>query len=309
MSSNDKNKKMPIKIEPNQEDRITASYTENSPSSNSTISSSDQVLTTAFDREFLAKLGQLSPMSPASFAGAYFDWFFHLAILPGKQFSLMESGLRKSMNLFDYSLGVTVGINKECCINPQINDRRFEDLGWQKWPYNIYQQAFLLTEEWWNEATSTIRGVSDHHSAVLPFLTRQCLDMVAPLNFPFTNPQVIQTTIELKGMNLIKGAKNFAVDFQRSLKKDPPLGSENFKVGKNVAVTKGKVIYQNDLIELIQYSPLTDQVYAEPMLIIPAWIMKYYILDLSPNNSLVKYMVEHNHTVFMISWKNPDIKR
>jgi len=305
MSSKDSDKKKSTKIDPNQEIPISASYTKCTPSSNASIPLSAEVVTSAFDREFLAKLGELSPMSPASFAETYLDWFFHLAFLPGKQLSLMENGLRKSMKLFDYSLGVTLGINKECCINPRINDRRFKDLEWQTWPYNIYQQAFLLTEEWWNETTSTVRGVSQHHSAVLPFLTRQCLDMVAPLNFPFTNPKVIQTTVELKGMNLIEGAKNFAVDLQRSLKKEPPLGSENFKVGKDLAVTQGKVIYQNDLIELIQYSPLTDEVYAEPMLIIPAWIMKYYILDLSPHNSLVKYMVEHNHTVFMISWKNP----
>jgi hypothetical protein len=119
MTSKDKGKN--LKIEPNHEVHKSSSYLKNSPSSNSSVPLSNEEVASAFDREFLAKLGQLSPMSPASFAGAYFDWFFHLAVLPGKQLSLMESSLRKGMNLFDYSLGVTTGINKECCIDPQIN--------------------------------------------------------------------------------------------------------------------------------------------------------------------------------------------
>src|SRR3989338_1734659 len=227
---------------------------------------SDHQFTTAFDREFHAKLGKFWALSPTSIGGAYFDWLSHLAISPGKQLALMESGLRKSINLVDYAFWAACGIPAESYIDPAPDDRRFEDKGWQTWPYNIYQQSFLLAQEWWDEATSTVRGVSRHHSAVLPFLTRQYLDIWAPVNFPLTNPQV----------------------------------------GKNLAVTKGKVIYQNHLIELIQYSPTTKDVYAEPILIIPAWIMKYYILDLSPHNSLVRYLVENGHTVFMISWKNPD---
>src|SRR3990167_5382662 len=124
--------------------------------------------------------------------------------------------------------------------------------------------------------------------------------------FPLTNPQVMRTTVHLKGKNLIKGSKNFAEDITRFLRNEPPVGTDKYKVGRNLAVTKGKVIYQNRLIELMQYSPLTKDVYAEPILIIPAWIMKYYILDLSPHNSLVRYLVDKGHTVFMISWKNPN---
>ncbi|MBP9682402.1 MAG: alpha/beta fold hydrolase [Bacteriovorax sp.] len=270
------------------------------------ISSSNHQFTTAFDREFHARLGKFWPLSPASIAGAYFDWFTHLAMSPGKQLELMESGMRKSASLLDYTLWATSGIKAESCVNPPSQDRRFEDKSWQNWPYNIYQQSFLLTEQWWNEATHTVRGVTQHNSDVLPFLTRQYLDMCSPVNFPYTNPQVIHETIHLKGMNLMKGMKHLSEDIAHSLKKEPPIGMEKFKVGKNLAVTKGKVIYQNQLIELIQYSPLTENVYAEPILIVPAWIMKYYILDLSPHNSLVKYLTEHNHTVFMISWKNPD---
>ncbi len=265
-----------------------------------------QQFANSLDREFHAKLGKFWALSPASIGGAYFDWLTHLSISPGKQLSLMESAFRKSASLFDYALRVTSGIHTECCVNTPSQDRRFDDKAWQTWPYNIYQQSFLLTQEWWNEATSTVRGVSQHHSEVLPFLVRQYLDMWAPLNFPFTNPTVVETTIKLNGQNLVKGTQNFSEDITRFLRKEPPIGLEKFKVGKNLAITKGKIIYQNRLIELIQYSPLTDDVYTEPILIIPAWIMKYYILDLSSHNSLVKYLLENNHTVFMISWKNPN---
>lgn len=308
MTSKEKEKQEQTTVEPDAPSSSSSSYTETPSSLSASTTQPDHQFTTAFDREFHARLGKFLTLSPASVAGAYFDWFTHLAISPGKQLSLIESAMRKSTSLFDYSLWATSGIKTDDCIDPPAQDRRFEDKGWQKWPYNIYQQSFLLTQEWWNEATSTVRGVSQHHSEVIPFLTRQYLDTWAPLNFPLTNPQVVETTVRFYGMNLVKGAKNYMEDSIRFLKKEPPAGSEKFKVGTNLAVTKGKVIYQNRLIELIQYSPLTNDVYAEPILIIPAWIMKYYILDLSPNNSLVKYLLEHNHTVFMVSWKNPTSK-
>jgi len=305
MSSKKSDKPEGINIESTEESNPSYFDSESQEFSNPTSSQSDHQFTTAFDREFHARLGKFWALSPASVSGAYFDWFTLLATSPGKQLALMESTVRKCTNLFDYALWSISGIKTECCINPLPQDKRFEDQGWQTWPYNVYQQTFLLTEDWWKEAM-IVRGVTQHHSAVLPFLTRQYLDMWAPLNFPFTNPQVVKTTVRMNGMNLVKGAKNYEEDISRFLRKDPPIGMEKFKVGKNLAVTKGKVIYQNRLIELIQYSPLTNDVYAEPVLIIPAWIMKYYILDLSPHNSLVKYLLEHNHTVFMISWKNPD---
>jgi polyhydroxyalkanoate synthase len=262
--------------------------------------------TTAFDREFHARLGKFLALSPASLAAAYFDWFTHLAISPGKQLQLMESMERKQAKLLDYTFWSLWGIPAHDCVPSVKPDRRFMDKGWESYPFNVYQQAFLLTQDWWQEATSTVRGVSQHHAEVLPFLTRQYLDMWSPHNFAWTNPQVVETTIRLNGKNLVKGAKNLIEDTMRKLRKEPAAGMEKFKVGKNLAITPGKVIYQNRLIELIQYSPTTDNVYPEPILIIPAWIMKYYILDLSAENSLVKYLVSKGHTVFMISWKNPD---
>ena len=306
MTSKKKKQQKSIQTEPEEEVYQSSYYSEDLPTSPAPFTQSDHHFTTVFDREFHAQLGKFWALSPASVGGAYVDWLTHLAISPGKQLSLFASAMKKSAKLFDYELWITSGVKAECCANPTPDDRRFEYKGWKSWPYNIYEQAFLLAEEWWIEATSTVHGVSQHHSAILPFLTRQYLDMWSPLNFPWTNPQVVETTVRLNGKNFVKGSHNFKEDVTRFLKKEPPVGMDKFKVGTNVAVTKGKVIYQNRLIELIQYSPLTEDAYAEPILIVPAWIMKYYILDLSPHNSLVKYLLEKNHTVFMVSWKNPE---
>jgi polyhydroxyalkanoate synthase len=131
------------------------------------------------------------------------------------------------------------------------------------------------------------------------------LDMVSPSNFLPTNPEVLQHTLRSGGANLLQGWQNFAQDWERTISGKKPLGAEKFVVGRDVAVTPGKVVYRNRLIELIQYTPATEKVRPEPILIVPAWIMKYYILDLSPHNSLVNYLTEQGFTVFMISWMNP----
>jgi polyhydroxyalkanoate synthase subunit PhaC len=150
-----------------------------------------------------------------------------------------------------------------------------------------------------------VPGVSKHHEEVISFVARQVLDGMSPSNFPLTNPVVLDETARQAGANFLKGTQNLLEDWQRLADREKPIGAEAFRVGQEVAATPGKVIFRNQLIELIQYAPTTAEVHADPILIVPAWIMKYYILDLSPGNSLVRYLVGHGYTVFMISWKNP----
>jgi polyhydroxyalkanoate synthase len=243
-------------------------------------------------------------LSPASLELAYLDWLVHLSNTPGKQTRLIEQAWRNAMQLSTYAMQSTDPCTPPC-VECRPQDQRFVGTAWQYWPFNLISQSFLLAEQWWQSATTGIPGVSHHHEEVVSFGARQWLDMVAPSNFVPTNPEVLQATIKEGGANLVRGMQDFLEDWQRTLTHQKPVGAEKFVVGKTVAVTPGKVVYRNRLIELIQYVPTTETVYAEPVLIVPAWIMKYYILDLSPENSLVKYLVDHGHTVLMISWKNP----
>lgn len=261
---------------------------------------------TNIDRLIHAAMGRATAgISPASLVLAYVDWALHLAQSPGKWTRLVEKAVRKAARFSIYAAHVVADKECEQCIEPLPQDQRFSDEGWQRWPFNLIQQSFLLHQQWWHNVTTGIGGVSPHHEQVLSFVARQLLDMVSPLNFIATNPEVFDTTLREGGLNLWRGAKNLVEDWERQIAAKPLAGIEDFQPGQTVAVTAGKVIYRNRLIELIQYAPSTNEVYAEPMLIVPAWIMKYYILDLSPNNSLVKYLVERGHTVFMISWHNP----
>jgi polyhydroxyalkanoate synthase len=260
----------------------------------------------SIDRLTHAVMGRFtSSISPASLALAYFDWAVHLAESPGKWAQLQEKAMRKAVRLSIYAGRASTGLPTEPCVKPLPHDRRFNAQGWKQWPFNLIHQAFLLEQQWWHKATTGVGGVSLHHEQVVSFATRQLLDMVSPVNFVPTNPEVLDATIQEGGNNFLTGAINFLEDWERSVGGRPPAGTERFQPGKHVAATEGKVVFRNRLIELIQYSPTTPEVHAEPLLIVPAWIMKYYILDLSPHNSLVKYMVDHGHTVFMISWHNP----
>ncbi|HVI11972.1 MAG TPA: poly-beta-hydroxybutyrate polymerase N-terminal domain-containing protein, partial [Pseudolabrys sp.] len=245
-------------------------------------------------------------LSPAAIGSAYLDWAVHLAVAPGKRMQLVDKAVRKTIRFANYAIRCAVeGGQAECCIEPLAQDRRFAGESWQRWPFNFISQAFLLQQQWWHNATVGVRGVSKRHEDMLEFGARQLLDMIAPPNFPMTNPEILERTISTGGLNLVRGAQHFIEDWERAISGKKPIGTERFTVGRDVAVTPGKVVHRNGLIELIQYAPVTENVRAEPILIVPAWIMKYYILDLSPQNSLVKYLTEQGFTVFMISWKNP----
>ena len=244
-------------------------------------------------------------LSPAALALAFGDWAMHLAAAPGKQTELMRKAQRKWLRYANYLARAAHGADCPNCIEPLPQDSRFKGEAWHHWPFNAIQQGFLLWQQWWWNATTGVRGVSPHHEDVVTFTMRQLLDLWSPSNFPWTNPEVMRAAWTQHGLNFANGAANFAEDWRRRTLGEPPVGTEAFVPGQQVAVTPGKVVMRNHLAELIQYSPTTQDVHPEPILIVPAWIMKYYILDLSPHNSLVKYLVDKGHTVFMLSWKNP----
>jgi polyhydroxyalkanoate synthase subunit PhaC len=162
-----------------------------------------------------------------------------------------------------------------------------------------------MEQQWWNNATTGVEGVSRHHEQLVTFFARQWLDMCSPSNFLLTNPEAQAETLRTGGANLVRGAANRWRDLLQVVDKGTVVPGHPFKPGVDVALTPGKVVLRNDLIELIQYSPQTATVHASPVVIVPSWIMKYYILDLTPEDSLVRFLVGRGHTVFVVSWKNP----
>lgn len=268
----------------------------------------DTAMPELLDRALKAKMAKITKgLSPAALAGAYLDWLAHLATSPGKQIEISEKAFRKWLRLSRYAATcATADCAVAPCIEPLPQDRRFQGDAWQNWPYNFFYQSFLLHQQWWYNATTGVRGVTKQHENVMEFATRQILDMFSPSNFLLTNPELQARTREEGGQNLVRGFQTWLDDLERLQDGRPPAGTEAFRPGHEVAVTPGKVVYRNHLIELIQYAPTTDKVRPEPVLIVPAWIMKYYILDLSPENSMVKFLVDQGYTVFMISWRNPD---
>ena len=263
----------------------------------------------SFDRPLHAAVARFTGgVSPAALSQAYIDWLQHFLFSPDKEIELLEKAVGQWARYLRYCPRACADPNCAHCVEPLPQDKRFGAEAWHQWPFNTIYQGFLLSQQWWQSATTGVDGVSKHHEEVVSFMARQFLDIFSPVNFPLTNPAVLATAVQQGGMNFIRGATNFWEDWQRLLTGKKPVGTEAFQVGRDVAVTPGKVVFRNRLIELIQYEPVTKKVYAEPILIVPAWIMKYYILDLSPENSLVKYLTQQGFTVFMISWKNPTKK-
>ncbi|RTZ47935.1 alpha/beta fold hydrolase [Candidimonas sp. SYP-B2681] len=254
-------------------------------------------------------------LSPTLALISFIDWATHLAAAPGKQIELAEMATAQNLLLTQYIHGVAAGTMASVSwlpaqpvstAPPPQSDWRFAAAEWQNWPYNLLHQSYLMSEQWWTEATTDVRGLSPHHAHVVGFAARELLKPFSPRNFLATNPQLLERTIEEFGANLLRGAMYAMDDLSRQAARRGPYGTENFIVGENIAATPGKVVLRNALMELVQYTPTTKKVRPEPVLIVPAWIMKYYILDLSAHNSLIRFLVGQGYTVFCISWKNPD---
>ena len=257
-------------------------------------------------------------ISPASITLAWMDWAMHIATSPGKQMELTGLLQRQAAEwpVFlkqSVAKSVQLGGDDDATSGTAVlksADSRFADKGWEQWPYNVMSKAFLQTQDFWQHATAGVRGMTEHHEDVVNFMARQLLDVVSPSNSPLLNPEVFAASSASGGKNLVSGLVHFLQDMGLELPyqhdHEHPIDQPSYQPGHDVAITPGKVVFRNHLIELIQYAPQTDKVYAEPLLIVPSWIMKYYILDLSHHNSMVRFLVEQGHTVFMISWRNPD---
>jgi len=244
-------------------------------------------------------------ISPHAQASAWFDWLSHLSRAPGRQVELALLASAYAIRLMGLAAGQD---GNPPPFEPEPTDRRFADPAWMQMPYQWWQQAFLAQEAWWKAATRPVRGIQPKDAARTAFMAHQWLDAISPSNIPWLNPVIVRRTLEERGANLMRGWQYWLDDCQRmaTLTQSPP--STQFRVGEEIAVTPGRVVYRNHLIELIQYEPATPNVVAEPVLIVPAWIMKYYVLDLAPEHSLVRDLVSRGFTVFMVSWRNPTEK-
>ena len=252
----------------------------------------------ALDRLLHAAQARLtSGLSLSSLWLACADWAIHMANAPARRSALLTKAFEQWRRYFDSLAGDEV-------IKPGPQDHRFNSPLWHKPPYAQIYQGFLLAEEWWAQASNAGPAVEHHNQQIVTFAARQWMDVFSPSNFPWTNPEVTEETTVTGGKNFVRGLRNFVNDLHDTLA-GSSAGSREFKVGGNLAVTPGKVVFRNALIELLQYTPTTETVRPEPVLIVPAWIMKYYILDLSPHNSLIRYLVGQGFTVFAISWRNP----
>jgi polyhydroxyalkanoate synthase len=263
--------------------------------------------TQEIDREFRAQVAPMTAgLAPTAFATAWTDWAMHLALSPAKRRELQRHTMVRANDTWMFALRALAGAPVAPSDGLDADaDRRFDAQPWSTFPFNVYARAYQNNLALMNEAVRDVSGVNGYHAHLLEFSVRMLLDATSPSNYLASNPELLALTQSEQGQNLVRGFKHVVEDLGRTLKGSVPAGAEDFEVGKTVAVTPGKVVFRNELIEVIQYAPATKEVYAEPVLIVPAWIMKYYILDLSPRNSLVKYLVDQGHTVFMMSWKNP----
>ncbi len=187
------------------------------------------------------------------------------------------------------------------------SDRRFKDHNWQdKQVFDYLKQSYLLAANWTQSIVDEADNVSEHNRKKAKFYAEQLTNAMSPSNFAFTNPEVLELTMQTNGQNLIDGLKQFADDFKDGKIRQTDFSA--FEVGRNMGISPGKVVFENDLIQLIQYAPTTPQVYQKPLLIVPPWINKFYILDLNEKKSFIKWAVAQGLTVFIVSWVNPDEK-
>ncbi|MDP9085035.1 MAG: alpha/beta hydrolase [Pseudomonadota bacterium] len=240
-------------------------------------------------------------LAPDVYVDAWRDWFLNLAKAPPKQLQVMQDALCKSIDNFAFAMQAA----GPAPLSPGSGHDCFSGDAWARWPFNVLAHSYRNYADWWHSTLSGVPGVAPKDERTLNFAARNALELASPANYLATNPELLDITRREAGANLVRGLGFWVEDVQRALRGETGRKSGKFIIGRDIAATPGKVVMRNDLVELIQYAPTTETVFAEPILIIPAWIMKYYILDLSTTKSLVNYLVSRGHTVFIVSWKNP----
>ena len=248
-------------------------------------------------------------LDPMNVTPAFLEMSKRLIEKPDVLFKNQVAFWQDYMQLISNESLKLTGETADPVIQPQRGDKRFKSENWNKHSaFDFLKQFYLLTNRHVMNTVGSVSGLDSKDTHKIEFFTKQLMDAISPSNFVFTNPDVLNETIETQGQNLLKGMQHFAEDIERGqgipLVKMTDL--EAFKVGENLATTPGKVVYRNRLFELIQYTPTTEEVYATPLVIFPPWINKYYILDLSAEKSFVRWAVEKGYSVFMVSWVNPD---
>ncbi|WES32257.1 class I poly(R)-hydroxyalkanoic acid synthase [Varunaivibrio sulfuroxidans] len=254
---------------------------------------------------------QKSMADPMNVAKAFMDVMERMTRDPATVVSAHVSLWNDYLKLWQNASERMMGREAPPVATPEIGDKRFKDAAWRdNAVFDYIKQSYLLTSRWMQSTMQNVPGVDAKTARKVDFYVRQFTDALSPTNFVMTNPEVLKATLETRGENLLKGLKNMLADLERGhgqlAVRQTDL--EAFKVGVNLATTEGKVIYRNALMELIQYAPRTQKVRKTPLLIIPPWINKYYILDMRADNSFVRWACEQGHTVFTISWVNPDEK-
>jgi len=263
--------------------------------------------------DFVARQGDLDSLGEgrAPLGGAFVEMLSRVMSHPQELMQAQFGLWQDYMRLWHSTTQRMLGADAEPVIVPDRGDRRFKDAAWDDNAlFDFIKQSYLLSSKYFLQVASQKDGLNDKTQQKLEFYTRQFVEMMAPSNFVATNPEVLRLTVETRGENLLRGLKNMLEDLERgkgwlAIKMTD---LDAFEIGRNIATSPGKVVFQTDLMQLIQYSPSTAEAHKRPLMIIPPWINKFYILDLQPKNSFIKFCVDQGFTTFVLSWVNPDEK-
>ncbi|MDX9699999.1 MAG: class I poly(R)-hydroxyalkanoic acid synthase [Rhodocyclaceae bacterium] len=255
------------------------------------------------------KKGVAAPSDELGIAQAFMDMMAKLLSNPYKLAQTQMNLVWDYFSLWQHSMLRFMGVHAAPVAQPEKSDKRFKDEQWEEhFLFDFIKQSYLIAARHVHDTVCCVQGLDDQTQKKVNFYTRQYIDAMSPSNFAMTNPEVFRETVKSHGQNLLKGLNNLLRDIEEGggNLRVKMTDTTAFELGKNVATTPGKVVYQTDMMQLVQYTPSTEKAYKRPMLIIPPWINKFYILDLREKNSYIKWCVDQGHSVFVISWVNPD---